>query len=121
MQVYQTPFLGDLLRHATAQSCMLKLDLPLSAAQVERLRSACAQLVSSPPEHQPPRAVVTGPLDGLPCDLVVLRRNAEALRVGMSFRGIASLHALTPAERLVSEILEVEGQVTGTERATAQA
>ena len=121
-QIYQTPFLGDLLKHAASQSCMLKLDLPLTAAQVERLRTACEKLVSSANQstnqpQQPPRAIMAGPLDGLPCDLVVLRRGAEALRVGMNFRGIASLHALTPSEGLVSEILDIEGQFTGTERA----
>lgn len=123
MQIYQTPFLGDLLKHATARSCMLKLDLPLTAAHERRLREACApeSFASASSAHQAPRAIMTGPLDGLPCDLVVLRRGADPLRVGMSFRGIASLHALTPAELLVSEILEVEGQVTGNERAAADA
>jgi len=120
VQIYQTPFLGDLLRHATARSCMLKLDQTLTAAQVERLRSACAKLTPAPPE-QPPRALMGSPLDGLPCDLVVLRRDSDALRVGMNFRGIASLHTLSPCERLVSEILDIEAEITGTERATVDA
>jgi hypothetical protein len=39
----------------------------------------------------------------------------------MNFRGIASLHTLSPCERLVSEILDIEAEITGTERATVDA
>jgi hypothetical protein len=116
--MYATPFLSDLHRHPSARGRMMQLDLPLSQRHEERLRKVCSELTPQT-THEPelPRATTVGaPLDGLPCAVVVLGRDMPAAHHSMDFRGIASLHALSPAERLVSEVLEIEAEVTGTQR-----
>jgi hypothetical protein len=67
-------------------------------------------------EQVPQRVFVGEPLDGLPCDVVVLRRGAEPLRGSMNFRGVASLERLSPAETLVSTVLALESEVVGRAR-----
>jgi hypothetical protein len=110
--MYATPFLGDLQRHAYAQTHMSKLEAPLSAAHAERLRSACADLPGAQLESVPARAIAHGPSLGLPCDLVVLRRNEEILRAGLNLDA-ASTQASSPLERLARTILDLEAEVTG--------
>jgi hypothetical protein len=115
--IYTTPFLGDLQSQASAQGRMAKLDLPLSVVQAARLRDTFEELSPAEIAKVPAHAIFEGaPLAGLPCDVVVLRRNAPTLRASMNFRGIASIHKFAPAERLVSEVLDIEGEITGTER-----
>jgi hypothetical protein len=114
--VYITPFLGDLQQSASPLTRMAKLELPLSHAQVERLRAAYAGLTVVEREQQRAQFFDAAPLDGLPSDVVVLRRGEPVWRASMNFRGIASLHKLSPSERLVSEVLEIEAEITGGEK-----
>ena len=116
--VYTTPFLGDPQRHPETQTHMAKVEQPLTPAQLERagLEGALADLTPSKMQYIPQRVVVGQPLDGLPCDVVVLRRGFEPLRASMNFRGVASLEALSPAETLVSCVLALESEVEGRER-----
>lgn len=109
---YATPFLGDLQRHSFASTHMTKIEAPLSAAQAERLRSACADLIPTELEQLPGRALATASL-GLPCDLVVLRRGAETVRAGMNLGSDANMQLLTPPERLASALLDIEGEIAG--------
>ena len=113
--VYTTPFLGDLQRRPDRRALMAKLEQPLSEAQSERLLSVLADLTPDKMEHIPQRVVVGQPLDGLPCDVVVLRRGADVLRASMNFRGVASLERLSPAEDLVSTVLALESEIVGRE------
>jgi len=114
--VYTTPFLGDLQSHPEVHEHMSKLEQPLSQAQHERLQGALAELTQDKMEHIPQRVVAGQPLDGLPCDVVVLRRGYEPLRASMNFRGVATLEALSPAETLVSSVLALESEIVGRER-----
>jgi hypothetical protein len=133
--MFATPFLSDLLRQPSARSRMMKLDLSLSPAHEAQLRAACTKLAirerdvqggsggqggqggqEGTRENASPRALAGAPLDGLPCDLVVFRRDAETLRLSMDFRGIASLHELSSAERLVADVLEIESAIMGMQR-----
>jgi len=114
--VYTTPFLGDLQRHPETRAHMAKLEQPLSAAQLARVEEVLAELTPKHMEYVPQRVVAGQPLDGLPCDVVVLRRGAAPLRASMSFRGVASLERLSPAETLVSTVLALESEVVGRAR-----
>jgi hypothetical protein len=113
--VYTTPFLGDLQRRPDTRALMAKLEQPLSDAQNERLVHVLSELTPSKMQNIPQRVVVGQPLDGLPCDVVVLRRGAETLRASMNFRGVASLERLSPAEDLVSTVLALESEIVGRE------
>lgn len=111
--VYTTPFLGDLQRRQESRALMAKVEQDLTESQSERLAHALEELTPDKMSYIPQRVVVGQPLDGLPCDVVVLRRGAEALRASMNFRGVASLERLSPAEDLVSTVLALESEVVG--------
>jgi hypothetical protein len=108
--MYTTPFLGDLQRHAYALTHMNKLEAPLSAAHAERLHSACADLTGAKLENMPVRAIAGGEFR-LPCDLVVIRRDAEILRAGMNLD--TATDARSPLERLARTMIDIEGEVSG--------
>jgi hypothetical protein len=109
--MYATPFLGDLQRHAYALTHMNKLEAPLSAAHAERLHGACADLVGAKLENMPARAIGDASF-GLPCDLVVIRRDAEILRAGLNL-DIAGAELRSPLERLARTMIDIESEVTG--------
>ena len=114
--VYTTPFMGDLQRHPELRANLAKLEQPLSEAQVQRLWQVLAELTPDKMRDIPQRVFAGQPLDGLPCDVVVLRRGADPLRASMNFRGVASLERLTLAETLVSTVLALESEITGRAR-----
>jgi hypothetical protein len=114
--VYTTPFLGDLQSHPEMHPHMAKLEQPLTEAQLSRLSDVLRELTPENMQHIPQRVVAGQPLDGLPCDVVVLRRGHDPLRASMNFRGVASLEALSPAENLVSCVLALESEIEGRER-----
>ncbi|MET0386783.1 MAG: hypothetical protein ABW321_12530 [Polyangiales bacterium] len=105
-----TPFLGDLHQLASAQSRMLKLDRPLSAAEVQRVQGLLAQLTAAPPTALEPEIQ-----DGLPCELIVLRRGQAPLRASMSFDGVTSPTHASPVARLIGLVLDLEAEVSGRE------
>jgi hypothetical protein len=109
--LYATPFLGDLQRHAYARTHMSKLEAPLSAAHSERLHRACAELVGTTLENTPVRTLADASF-GLPCDLVVVRREAEILRAGLNLDTVGS-DGRSPLERLARTLIDIEAEVTG--------
>jgi hypothetical protein len=102
-----TPFLADLHRLGAAQARMTQLDLPLPAAHAVRLGALLAQHTAQASEPVEPVVV-----DGLPCEVVLLRRQLPTLRASLNYSGAnAREHSTTSA--LVAIILEIEADVTG--------
>lgn len=103
-----SPFLAELQRGEASTLELHRRDLPLSAAQAERLRALLAQLTPESLAHPPP-----GPagVDGLFCEAVVLRREAPALHASAWLAGRDASQDAHPSLRLFQLFLDLEREL----------
>jgi hypothetical protein len=107
-----TPFLADLHRLPGLHVRMMKLDQPLTAAELTRLRAALAELTPAQRLSDAPPAAGPG-LEDLPCELLVLRRGEQPVRASLHFAGTTALAQASPLEGLVALVLDLEATAAG--------
>jgi hypothetical protein len=98
------PFdLGDIPRETAG---MFRCTLPLRAASAARVQALIAEIDPARPE--PPAEFV---YDGFPCSALVLRRDAEPLRIDVNLGGLTREQRAHPSARLLHCILDLEDEV----------
>ena len=100
------PFLHDLEDSPDPAARLFRADLPLSAASAERVQALLDAL--DPAHLDPPPHFV---YDGFPCSLIVLRRDAESLRVDLNLHGLSAEQRQHPSTRLLCHMLDLEDEL----------
>ena len=102
-QIWLAPLPFDLEHGADPVARLYHRELQLTAAAATRWRELIAAL--TPAALVPPGHFVR---DGLPCEAVVLRRNAPTLRAKLNMAGLPQVLRAHPCAHLLQSFLELE-------------
>jgi hypothetical protein len=108
-----TPWLADLRRFPDELSRTRKLDLSLTSAQIEPLQRLVSQLTAA--DLTSPASEV---LDGMPCEVCVLRRGSEPLHASMNYAFRSARITTLASMRLLTLVFDLVTQVAPTQRRT---
>jgi hypothetical protein len=109
--VRTSPALSELQRGVVSTLSMVRRELPLTAAQVERLRTLLGELTS---ESFAPLASFVA--DGFPCEASVLQRDAVELHARANLAGLPEQLKHHPSVRLIELFLEFEAELVSDAR-----
>jgi hypothetical protein len=112
--VCASPALAELRRAAASALQMTRRELPLSAAQAERVRTLVREL-----SENPPAPLASFVQDGFPCEASVLWRTAvgtQELRGSANLAGLPEQLKRHPSVRLIELFLELESEVAASDR-----
>jgi hypothetical protein len=106
LHVSRSPGLAELQRGVASSLEILRRDLPLPAAQVERVRAVLRELGAHPPT--PLASFVS---DGFVCEASVLQRDGAELHASVNLAGLPDQLKQHPSVRLVELFLDLEAEL----------
>lgn len=104
--LHTSPALAELQRGSATSLEMIRRELPLAAAQVERTRALLRELAA---ERVTPLASFVS--DGFPCEASVLQRNAPELHASANLAGLPDQLRHHPSVRLIELFLDLEAEL----------